>query len=434
MNVPADSIRANVTGATLPLLRWLRQPLASDWERLAILLMFAALVIARIPAIILQGRFWAEEGQIFFANAWTMPWWKALFATHTGYLNLVANVSGLLARYLVPLPVAPIVTATIALVIQCLPVVLILWGRAEWLQQRAVAVLAVLLILAPSSSEEVWLNSINSMNHLALAAGIILALEASAGRLALTGAILALAGLSSPASWVLAPLFALRALVERSWPRALQAAVLSCCVLIELGFFFSQIDKRTIGAPLTLVGGIIFFKNVMVPFLGRGVSKLLSPEFRSHFTAAGGPLWPLFSVIVLFSGAAAAMLRHPRQSPLWFLLAGSAIAVASYSGTLGDKVAMLNTVTNDRYVFAPQVLLALALLSWSTLAQGWLRRAGFALVVWMLALGLRAYLVPGSPISTTGPNWRDEVAQWQRDPARPLNIWPTGWTMVLPPK
>ena len=37
----------------------------------------------------------------------------------------------------------------------------------------------------------------------------------------------------------------------------------------------------------------------------------------------------------------------------------------------------------------------------------------------------------GTDELSTGPVWRDEVEDWQSNPRRPLQIWPTGWTMRL---
>ena len=46
---------------------------------------YAALVLMRSPEIAVHGRFWAEEGTIYFARALESGFWKALFAPHPGY-------------------------------------------------------------------------------------------------------------------------------------------------------------------------------------------------------------------------------------------------------------------------------------------------------------------------------------------------------------
>jgi len=43
------------------------------WSIALIVAGFALLIIMRMPEIIIKGRFWAEEGTVFFQRAWVMP-------------------------------------------------------------------------------------------------------------------------------------------------------------------------------------------------------------------------------------------------------------------------------------------------------------------------------------------------------------------------
>jgi hypothetical protein len=70
---------------------------------LLLVALFIVLICARMPDVILHGRFWAEEGRDFFRYAWENPWYRALARPYGGYLNLVANGGTLLAHVLVPL-------------------------------------------------------------------------------------------------------------------------------------------------------------------------------------------------------------------------------------------------------------------------------------------------------------------------------------------
>jgi hypothetical protein len=58
---------------------WLGRPTGSNSERVVWVSMFVLLIVMRQPRILLEGRFWAEEGPVFFVNAWDMPWYRALF-------------------------------------------------------------------------------------------------------------------------------------------------------------------------------------------------------------------------------------------------------------------------------------------------------------------------------------------------------------------
>jgi hypothetical protein len=147
---------------------------------LLLVALFIVLICARMPDVILHGRFWAEEGRDFFRYAWENPWYRALARPYGGYLNLVANGGTLLAHVLVPLKYAPYVTIAIALFFQACPAIMIITGKAAWLRPRW-AVLAALFVLAtPPVSEEVWLQTLHSQFHLALCAGIILTMQTEA--------------------------------------------------------------------------------------------------------------------------------------------------------------------------------------------------------------------------------------------------------------
>jgi hypothetical protein len=54
----------------------------------ACLVLYSLLVLCRIPRILTAGRFWAEEGKVFYGNACHHPWYWAVFAPYAGYLNM----------------------------------------------------------------------------------------------------------------------------------------------------------------------------------------------------------------------------------------------------------------------------------------------------------------------------------------------------------
>ena len=412
------------------------RPPGSGLERVAYLVCFALLLAVRLPRVLIEGRFWAEEGRVFFENAWNLPWLDALLASHAGYLNLVANLAGLPARHLAPLWAAPYVSTGLALIIQCLPAVLIMTSRVDWLRHRAVLVAALLLIATPPHSEEVWLNSVCSQYHLSLSAGIILALESRGGLVGvLRLAVLLLATLSAPMSWVLAPLFALRALQERTGPRFRQLLVMALGVAIQLIWFYVPIPGREIGIPPSLLGAIVLAKQVIIPLVPRPLDSMLIGLFSPDFSNTGGPLWPLAEVSVLFVVLTWGALRHPKEAPLWFLLAGTIIATGAYAGSLGNKVDALVVFSGGRYAFAPQVLFGLTVLGLAMLLRGRGRLWARAVVIWLLVVGIWVYFpLFGAGQVQDGPPWLPEVQKWQQDHNYRLKIWPPGWTMGLPPK
>jgi hypothetical protein len=409
---------------------WLASPIASNFERFLCVVIFAALVVVRQPQIVLQGRFWAEEGNVFFVHAWTMPWYQALFQPYSGYLNLIANLGGLLARNLAPLSAAPYVSTGLALLIQCIPAILIVTSRDEWLQRRLVIGAALLIIAWNVFSWEVSLTSIASQYYLALAAAIILALEPRSGAVgAFQLLVLFITTLSAPASWVLPPLFAIRAVIDRSRLRALQTAVLLSGAVLQVAFFFGDSGGRHIGLSPTLFGAIVLAKHVITPILNTRWGQGVVNSYVHAFSEAGGPVWPLGIVIILVAIIFASAVRLLDKVPLWFFCAGVAIAGISYFGALSPKLNLVHTLWGARYAMAPQVLFDLSLLSWCSLHRGRVRFWTGCAVAWLIVMSLWDF-----GRAQEGPLWRPEVVKWQENSSYALQIWPTGWTMHLPSK
>lgn len=427
-SVSASGLRA--------LVEWAMRPPGSGLERVSYLVIFALLVAARLPRVLLEGRFWAEEGRVFFENAWNLPWLDALLFPYAGYLNLTANAAGLLARHLAPLWAAPYVSTGLALLIQCLPAIIILTSRADWLRHRAVLAAALMLIATPPHSDEVWLNSICSQYHLTLAAAMILALKPRGGLEGVLHALLLLlATLSAPMSWLLAPLFVLRALLERCGPRTMQTLAVVAGVAIQLIWFYGPAPNREIGIDPALLGGIVLVKNIIIPLVPTPLDAKLIHLLAPKFSLGGGPLWPLAVVALLFLVLAWGALRHPRRAPLWFLLAGGIVATGAYAGSLGNKADLLGVLGGSRYPFGPQVLFGLTVLGLAMVLRGKARVCARVVVIWLLVVGLWGYWSPAGmgPVQD-GPPWLPEVQKYQQDHHYRLKIWPPGWSMGLPPK
>ena len=410
---------------------WLAAPIASPWVRALYVACFAILVAVRLPNILLEGRFWAEEGTVFFKNGLLLPWWRALFVSYGGYLNFTANLGGIAAAHMPALRAAPYGSTGIAFIVQCIPALLIVCSRDGWLRSRTATLAALLLVATPVVSEEVWLNAIQSQAHLALAAGIILALNAEASLIALAGPVLLLASLTSLGACALVPLFALRSVIDRSAARAIQLAFMLPGVVLQI-VLYKEISSRHIEIAPSLLGAVAMIKHILLPFLGPDVAADFATPLAEQYDQHGGPLWPLLVLVALFAVGLLFTLLNREKSPTWLLLAGTVLALAGYVGSIGQKHDLLNTVAGGRYAFAPQVLFGLALLSWAVVHRGGGRIPAFGLLAWLLVVGAGNYFQPSADMFAAGPSWPEEAAAWQQDRKRPMQIWPRPWQIRLP--
>ncbi|MBV9538903.1 MAG: hypothetical protein JOY70_08245, partial [Acidisphaera sp.] len=315
--------------ASVPALAPASQPAAagSDAKQHAMLLALAAALIAlRLPDAVLDGRFWAEEGAVYFRNALHDGWAAALFTVHTGYLNLAASTATLLAAH-VPLPCAPYVTETVALLLQLCPAALLLTADLPWLRRPVTGLIAVALIVLAPNAAEVWLNSITSQFHLALAAALVLALPVRRG---VAGAavllLLAFAGLSGPAAAALAPLSALRAALDRSPGRAWQAAVLLLCAAVQAAVWLAYPEPaRSLGIdPQTLLLAAAV-KHLALPLLGLDAARATGVWLASHpLSLPAGAACA--ATLAAAAALAAGVVRAGRAELAWMFAAGLALA------------------------------------------------------------------------------------------------------------
>jgi len=405
---------------------WLAKPPGSNFERVVCVAIFALIIIMRQPRVLLQGRFWAEEGNVFFERAWNLPWYRALFLPFAGYLNLIANLAGVLAHHFAPLWAAPYVSTTIALLIQCVPAALIVTSRANWLQHRVIVGAALLMIAMMGYSVEISLSSIGSQFYLALAAALVLGFEPRSGAVgALQWFVLLVAPLSGPASWALLPLFALRAFLDRSRARTVQTFILLTGVLLQVIFFYGSATGRGIGISPSLFGGAVLANNVIGPFVQGHLNTAIRSALAASFSDGRAPLWPLGIVTVLGAAAFAALLRLNDKAPVWLFSAGVAMTTIAYAGALGEKSGLL--LYAGRYAFSPQVLFELCLLIWCVIHRGSVRFWFGCAFAWLVIVSFLDYRWV-----QLGPPWRPEVQKWEHDNSYPMKIWPQGWTMTLP--
>lgn len=92
----------------------------------------------------------------------------------------------------------------------------------------------------------------------------------------------------------------------------------------------------------------------------------------------------------MFALFGAAVLRSRVQAARWLFAAGMLVAILSFCGAINGRLNLVAAEFGQRHAVVPTML---------------------------LTLGLAALA---------------SVARWRRDPARPLQIWPDGWTISLP--
>ena len=409
-----------------------------------VLLLAGAFLVLRAPRVLLEGRFWAEEGTVYFAAA-RGDGLGSLLRPHQGYLNLAANAAAAVAALpIFPLEAAARVTVVAALLLQLLPPLLLLTRRAAWLPGPGARLSAVALYLLARPSNEVWLNTANSQFVLGVAAAILLATESSRAGRGPTLTLVGFAGLSGVPANLLFPLFWFEARRTRSRERFGEALLLTGCAAVQMVFVLSSFagGARSARTDLDLLLPVLLSKSVILPFLSDRSGGDLALRLYLEL-ARGGHAAPIALValaLVLVFALATWRVRSPEAA----LLATAALllTVAGFSGALGvDRAAHLRFVLpgeSERYAWAPNVLLLLSLLALGVRASGThrlVRAVAFALAAAASIHGLRSTFLAARelPLFYGGPSWPAEVRAWRADPTRRVRLWPADWTLDLGP-
>ena len=142
--------------------------------RLLLGALLAALLLLRSPGSLLHPQFWAEDGTLFFQEAFNHGFWPTILQPASGYLHsfprLVAGFS-----LLFPMEQAPLVFNLAAFVVQLMPALYLLSPRmARIIPSFPARAAAALLYIALPASYETHVNLTNSHWHLALTALCIL--------------------------------------------------------------------------------------------------------------------------------------------------------------------------------------------------------------------------------------------------------------------
>jgi hypothetical protein len=400
----------------------------SPAAKLAVLLAYSFLVCARLPNAVIQGRFWAEEGRVYFKAAAEQQWFGALTTVHMGYLNLSATFGALAAYYLMPMASAPHLTMLIALLVQCLPVIILVNNRDDWLQNGRYLAFAIVVIAFAPAGLETWLTTISSQHHLTLAAALILSLEAQAGVTpAVYGTILFLAALSGPATWMLLPLFLARAGIERNNARIGLLICLAAGTAIAALFFVPS--DRSVGTSPLLLGAIIFQKHVAISLLPLPQASAIGRLLTEQFASGERPLWPMILSICAFILLCSAAIRTRSTAAIWLIMAGTTLAGGGYLGALNDKLRLLDPADGGRYAFAPQALFSIACAQIAYRSSP--RLKAFLTVLLSYVMLIQVVNLPRGREFDRGPDWSAEVSRFQSGETNVLRIWPPGWEVAL---
>ena len=283
-------------------------------------------IYLRLPGLFLHAQFYAEDGAVWYADAYNLGWLHSLTLPDGGYLNTLQRLGGG-ASLLVPLRWAPLLMAALGALVEALPVPILLSARlASWAALPTRILMAILYVALPNA-REVHVVLTNSQWHLALVAAMLAFAAAPrswVGR-AVDSTVFLVMGFSGPYGLILLPLIAVFWYLRRqSWTRGV-LALYSIGTAVQAFLLFHHHGDRihqALGASPQLLIRLIGGNVIGCGLLGAHQALLRLPLPLLAFailaalalcTVASWSAGPGFTLFVLFCGL---LLIPELRSPL----------------------------------------------------------------------------------------------------------------------
>jgi len=285
-------------------------PCLAAWQLALLFLLAFLMVFSRRPDALFDPQFRAEDGTVWFAQAYNSGWFTALARPQTGYFQTLPRLAAA-AALLVPLRFAPLLMNVIGLLIQVLPILVLLSSRSvSWGSLRFRSVLAFVYLALPNSFE-IHATVTNAQWHLAFLSALIVLANEPRSRAWCTFDLvfLILGGLTGPFCLFLSIVAFLSWFLCRGAWRAIQLVVLSATAIIQ--------------------ASALMFGNVRHPGPGLGASAL------ELIKILGGQVY-LGALI----GANSLATRH-----------GTAVLVVLCTATIfGTALFIIGAITGGRHI------------------------------------------------------------------------------------
>ncbi len=396
----------------------------------------------RSPFILLNGRFMAEEGSVYFANAYKFSFLNSFLFVDlkSGYLNLWANISGIIAN-LFNLKFAPLASNYLALIPKIFIIFLALYNKSILLIKFEHKVLFCFLVfLSPTNVPEIWLNSINSQIFFCIISFLLVFSYYEENRINYFHLILIImAGLTGIYSCILFPIFFFKYLFFKNKQNLLNFVSIFICTVIQLSLvLYAKLSNILYQGKLHSINLDIFTNyiyNVFIKaFLGTSFTKYLyynylSTELNLYF----------ISILIIFIFIVTTFFLYIFLNKNTFLkIENKFIILSSFYSLITTSLVVMTGATGDyvggRYAALPSFyLLIIALAFYIFLSKFKLRYFFLLILITSISIGVYEFRPPTKNVKhqyikyldcVDCPNWENEINNFQQDKKYRLKIWP----------
>jgi len=268
------------------------------FKKVLLFLGLVLLMIYRSPSLLIEPRFYAEEGSIYFSYAYSHSWLSNLFSIHLGYYSLLNNIGTCIATTVTPLKYAPFITTYISFLIQLSPFILIIWGSSYFFDNYIKKTVICLIILF-STTGDIWLNLISCQYHLSLAVFLLLIQDTDSAGVSkkwFNRLFLFMASLTGVLACFLTPAFIWKYWKQKNRENGIYASILLFACLVHVAVFIVFITQGYSGNRFVINSWLstlrnFYLLNILSPIFGQNLSSkyykaiLLGKDFTFFYTA-----------------------------------------------------------------------------------------------------------------------------------------------------
>ena len=414
-------------------------PIIKEKKKEILTLILLIIFFYRSPFIFLNGRFMAEEGSIFFANAYNNNFFYSLFFIDfkSGYFNFWANISGIVSNFF-SLKFAPLVSNYLSLFPKVLIIYFILFQKSYFTNLfKYKLILCLLVFISPQNVPEIWLNSINSQIFFCILTFILLFKINDNNKISyLDSSIIGVAGLSGVYSCILTPIFFSKYLIYKKLQDKINFIIIFACTAIQLLIIFYSKFQNLIASGklhsinLDLVYNFLYNTSVK-PFLGTSLTKFF------YFKLDLGLNNTVIVLVIIFFVSLFYLLNFLKKNYSLnkdekFILFSIIFAFSATS--LIVLVGATSQYVGGRYaVLSSFYLLSLVLFFFKILNSFKIKHIFLLLLIISISTGTYEF----RPVMKNAkykyikfldcincPNWEDEVDKFNIDRNYNLKIWP----------
>ena len=399
--------------------------------KIILLIFFILLIFYRSPYIFINGRFVAEEGSFWFRNAYFFGPIKGLTQIFfgSGYLNLWANISSVVASFL-PLEFSPFGTVYMAFSVQLFLLIYIIFSESNFLKSGYDKFFICLITLVtPPMVAEVWLNTLTSQVYFSMITILIYFQKNSFENFfnKLSPIILLISGLTSLIPCVLFPFFFYKWHVQKNYSNLLNLFTLGFATTLQLFIFiFIKINNLELAGSnlryeISFEKIISYFYNVIVKtFLGRDLTQTTFYKFfdLSHLSFVISLLVVLF-LFLFFLRFFFKKIKDDKilKFLILFLIIQSLFVI--YAGK--------DHQVQGRFALIPGILLLFSTYRFLQITKGVTKIIFSSFLLISLTTGFYEYKINNKYKHFLEcfncPIWKDELEKWKIDNNYELKIW-----------